>query len=69
MVQRMQVTMDPKVVKRIDAYAEANGLNRSAFLQLAAESYIEAKEKMPAYQAEWMAEVKKLQEAIENIGK
>lgn len=44
---RIQISMDDSVLERVDCFAKAAGLSRSAFLSMAALDYIKAKEKAP----------------------
>lgn len=44
---RVQISMDDEVLKKVDDFAKAAALTRSAFLSMAAVDYIAAKEKAP----------------------
>lgn len=46
-VSRVNVSFSSDVLERIDAYCQANGMPRSAFLQLASVQYLDAVEAMP----------------------
>lgn len=48
---RINMSMDEALLAQVDAYAEAHGLTRSAFLATAAAQYIEADGKAPILRA------------------
>lgn len=45
---RVTVTLAPDVLERIDSYCKSSGIPRSAFIQLAANQYLDAVEAMPS---------------------
>lgn len=48
---RFNVSMDDDFVQRLDEYASLHGQSRSSVLRLAAESYLDAQEQLPALKA------------------
>lgn len=44
---RIQISIDDEVLQKVDSFVKKSGLNRSAFLSMAALDYIAAKEKAP----------------------
>lgn len=46
--ERVNVTLLPEVLERVNAYCKASGIPRSAFFQLAAIQYLDAVDAMPS---------------------
>ena len=44
---KVTISVEPKLLERIDSYADENGMTRSGFIGLAVKKYLEAEEAMP----------------------
>lgn len=51
-MKRINVSLDDKVLNRIDTFSEKAGLNRSALITVATTQYIEAQEQLPDLQSQ-----------------
>ena len=49
---RIQVSMDPDLLGRIDGFAKKSSVSRSALIAMACTSFIDAQEKMPELQSQ-----------------
>lgn len=49
---RIQVSLDPDLLERIDAFTKKSSINRSALISMACASFIDAQEKMPELQSQ-----------------
>ena len=45
---KVTISVEPKLLKRIDSYADENGMTRSGFIGLAVKKYLEAEEALPS---------------------
>ena len=45
---KVTISVEPKLLVRIDSYADENGMTRSGFISLAVKKYLEAEETLPS---------------------
>ena len=45
---KVTISVEPKLLERIDNYADENGMTRSGFISLAVKKYLEAEAAMPS---------------------
>lgn len=57
-MKRINVSLDENVVERVDNFCKKKGVNRSALITIALDSYISAQEKLPELQSQ-LDELKK----------
>lgn len=65
-MKRINVSLDDKVLNRIDTFSKKVGLNRSALITVATTQYIEAQEQLPDVQ-EQLEELKKALNELQAI--
>lgn len=51
-MKRVNISLEENVLSRLDDFSKKSGLNRSALITVAVNSYIDAQEKIPTLQNE-----------------